>query len=246
MTVPVPAHGVGSFSAHVFVADLEAPALVEDDHHHVLAVLRVRPGERITAGDGHGRWRPCRLGAGGDGGIEPDGEIVVVACPGPPLTVGFALTKGSRPELVVQKLTELGIERIIPFVGARSVVRWDAERARRQLQRLRRVAREASMQSGRVTLPEVEDLATFAAAARVPGVAMARPGGDAPHLDQPSILVGPEGGWAADELATGLPGVGLGPRVLRAETAAIAAAALLVGLRDGLVEPRPRAPRSTA
>lgn len=227
--------GVGGGSAHVFVADLEAPRLDEDDRHHVMAVLRMRPGEHLTASDGNGRWRACRLGV--DGGVESAGEIVVVEAPQPPLAVGIALTKGNRPELSVQKLTELGIERIIPFVGARSVVRWEGERARRHLQRLRRVAREASMQCGRVTLPEVEDLTTFAAAAARPGVALAQLGAAPPTLAHASVLVGPEGGWSDEELALGLPGIGLGPLVLRAETAAITVAALLAGLRLGLVRP---------
>lgn len=223
----------GNGCVHVFVADLEAPELAEDDRHHVVAVLRTRPGERLTVSDGDGRWRACSFGRLGH--IEPDGDIITVEALQPALTVGFALTKGSRPELVVQKLTELGVERIVPFVAARSVARWDEERASRHLLRLRRVAREASMQCGRVTLPAVEDLTTFAAAAARPGVAMARVGGGAPSLTWPSVLVGPEGGWSQEELALDLPGVGLGSLVLRAETAAITAAALLCGLRLGLV-----------
>ena len=219
--------------AHVFVADLEAPQLADDDRHHVMAVLRVRPGERLSASDGDGCWRACRLRPGGR--VEPDGDIVAVEAPSPPLTVGIALTKGSRPELVVQKLTELGIERIVPFVAARSVVRWEGERARRHLQRLRKVAREASMQCRRVTLPAVEDLTTFAKAAGRPGAAMAQLGGGPPTLAHPSVLVGPEGGWAEEELILGLPGVGLGSLVLRAETAAITVGGLLTGLRLGLV-----------
>ncbi len=71
------------------------------------------------------------------------------------LTVGFALVKGERPELIVQKLTELGIDRIVPFVAERSVVRWDGDRAAGHVERLRRVAREAAMQSRRCWLPEV-------------------------------------------------------------------------------------------
>jgi 16S rRNA (uracil1498-N3)-methyltransferase len=229
---------------HVFVADLEAPRLDDDDHHHVTAVLRVRPGERLTASDGKGRWRACQLGAGAS--LVPAGEVAVVEAPEPPLAVGFALTKGGRPELAVQKLTELGIDRIIPFVGARSVVRWEGERARRHLVRLRRVAREAAMQCGRVTLAVVEDLTTFAAAGAEQGVALAHMGGGPPSLAHRSVLVGPEGGWADEELALGLPTVGVGPLVLRAETAAIALAALLAGLRAGAVAPGGPPGHSTA
>lgn len=227
--------GVSDGAAHLFVADVESPHLDEDDRHHVMTVLRLRSGEPLTVSDGDGRWRACRFSPEGD--IEPAGEIVVVEAPQPPLSVGIALTKGSRPELAVQKLTELGIERIIPFVGARSVVRWEGPRAEHHLRRLRRVAREASMQSGRVRLPVVEDLTVFADVAGRPGVALTQMGGEAPTLAHPSLLVGPEGGWADEELALGLPQVGLGSLVLRAETAAITIASLVVGLRLGLVRP---------
>lgn len=230
-----PEGGTASGAAHVFVADLEAPQLDEDDHHHLVSVLRLRPGELLTVSDGDGRWRACRFGNGG--AIEPDGEVVVVEPPRPALSVGIALTKGGRPELAVQKLTELGIEHIVPFIGARSVVRWEGERACRHLQRLRRVAREASMQSGRVKLPVVEDVSTFAVVAGRPGAALTQVGGEPPTLAHTSLLVGPEGGWADEELALGLPTVGLGSMVLRAETAAIAIASLMVGLRLGLVRP---------
>lgn len=230
-----PEVGVATSAAHLFVADTDTPRLGDDDRHHVMTVLRLRPGERITVSDGDARWRSCRLGAGGT--IEPDGEVVVVEPPRPVLTVGIALTKGSRPELAVQKLTELGVDRIVPFVGARSVVRWEGERASTHMRRLRRVAREASMQCRRVRLPAVEDVAAFSDAAGRPGMAMAQIGGPPPTLAHTSVLVGPEGGWADEEMALDLPTVGLGPLVLRSETAAIALAALLVGLRLGLVRP---------
>ncbi|HWH35638.1 MAG TPA: RsmE family RNA methyltransferase [Acidimicrobiales bacterium] len=228
--------GLGGARVHVFVADLDEAVLVGDDRHHVETVRRLRPGDPLSASDGAGRWRPCRLGTGGR--LEPTGAVVEEAPPRPPLALGMALTKGSRPELSVQKLTELGIDRIVVFTAARSVVRWEGERAARHLERLRRVAREAAMQCGRVRLPVVEGVAAFSEVADAPGAALARAGGGAPSLAHPTVLVGPEGGWAAEELARGLPGVGLGPLVLRAETAAIAAAALLAGLRSGLVAPR--------
>lgn len=227
--------GPATAAAHLFVADTADPELGYDDRHHVMTVLRLRPGERLTVSDGEGRWRAGRLGPGGT--IEPEGEVVVVEAPTPLLGVGIALTKGSRPELAVQKLTELGVDRIVPFVAARSIVRWEGERARTHLRRLRRVAREAAMQCRRVRLPVVEDLAPFSDVAGRPGVAMAHMGGGAPNSAMTSVLVGPEGGWADEELALGLPTVGLGPLVLRSETAAITLAALLVGMRLGLVCP---------
>jgi 16S rRNA (uracil1498-N3)-methyltransferase len=219
--------------AHAFVPDPEAPELGDDDLHHLLRVLRVRPGEEVTVSDGAGRCRPCRMGPGGL--LEPAGEVVVVPRPRPAVAVGVALTKGDRPEVAVQKLTELGVDRILPFVADRSVARWEGERAVRHVGRLRRVAREAAVQARLTFLPEVADLTDFASVAALPGAARCDRGGGPPGLDRPVLLVGPEGGWSDAERDRGLPVVGLGPTTLRAETAAIAACALLTALRAGAV-----------
>jgi RsmE family RNA methyltransferase len=90
------------------------------------------------------------------------------------------------------------------------------------------------MQSRRTRVPQVNDLLSFAEAAGH-GAALAERGGKAPSLEHPFVLVGPEGGWGDAELACGLPNVGLGPNVLRSETAAVAAGVLLCAMRAGLV-----------
>ena len=223
----------GSHGPHVLVADVEYPQLDDDDRHHLERVLRLRPGDPLTVGDGAGRWRPCRLGA------EPDpvGEVCMVARPAHSIGVAFALVKGGRPELVVQKLTELGIDTITPFVAERSVVRWDADKAVRNHGRLGRVAREAVMQCRRPWAPVVEPLAGFAELVERPGAALADGGGDAPNASVRTLLVGPEGGWTDGERAMAAHRVALGPTILRAETAAIAGGALLAALRSGLVGP---------
>jgi len=219
--------------AHTFVADLTAPALSADDHRHLVRVLRLPPGSPVTACDGRGAWRPCRLGEGPE--LSPDGEIVVDPSPDPTLTVAFALVKGERPELVVQKLTEVGVDRIVPFVAERSVVRWDAAKAARQVGRWHEIARQAAMQCRRTTLPTVDPLATFAEAAALPGAARADVTGGPPTLDHPTVLIGPEGGWSRGEVENALPSVRLGSTVLRAETAAITAGAIFAALRSGLL-----------
>lgn len=218
----------------VFVADVEVPELTPDDAHHLTRVLRLRPGDPIVLADGSGRWRPGRLTGSG---LEPAGDVVVEHRPEPLVTVAVALTKGERPEFAVQKLTELGVDRIVPFEAARSVARWEGERAARHVTRLRKVAREAASQSRRPFLPEVTDVATFGAAAALPGAALADRDGVPPSLAHPTLLVGPEGGWSDEERAAGLPTVALGPQVLRAETAAMAAGWTLAALRAGLVRP---------
>jgi 16S rRNA (uracil1498-N3)-methyltransferase len=146
------------------------------------------------------------------------------------------LVKGERPEWVVQKLTEVGVDRIVPFVADRSVVQWDADKAARHHGRLLTVAREAAMQSRRSWLPHVEQITTFADAAGRAGAALADRSGAPPSLDHPVLLVGPEGGWSDREREAGLPAIRLGPTVLRAETAAIVAGATLAGLRSTLFE----------
>jgi 16S rRNA (uracil1498-N3)-methyltransferase len=222
----------------VFVADLIRPVLGDDDRHHLARVLRLRPGEEVTGADGAGGWRRFRYCGGGE--LESVSAVDVAARPVPRLTVAFALTKGERPEWTVQKLVEVGVDCIVPMISARTVVQWGGEKASRNSERLRTVARAAAMQSRRRWLPVVNDVQPFASvvAGVCGGAALAALGGAAPSLTRPTILVGPEGGWDESELASGLPLVGLGPTVLRAETAAMAAGVLLAALRAGVVDGR--------
>src|SRR5690606_33698018 len=106
----------------VFVDDLEHPELTVDDHHHLGRVRRLRRGDPVVIGDGRGSWRS---GSFADRVPQDLGPVHTAPPPAPAVGVGFALVKGQKPELVVQKLTELGVDRIVPFVAARSVVRWD-------------------------------------------------------------------------------------------------------------------------
>jgi 16S rRNA (uracil1498-N3)-methyltransferase len=216
----------------VFVDDLTAPQLADDDRHHLTRVLRIRAGAALTIADGSGSWRTGVLGST----LEVTGPIVEHVSPVPALTIAFALLKGDKPELIVQKLTELGIDRIALFRGERSVVRWDEARAAKATVRLRAVARAAAMQSHRPTLPAIE-VTALAALAALPGAAMTDRTGAPPSLDHPVLLIGPEGGWAPEERALGATKVALGDNVLRGETAAVSAGALLAALRAGLVSP---------
>ena len=225
-------------AAHVFVADLDQPELTDVDRHHLDRALRLRAGEIVTASDGVGGVRMCRWVAGG--ALEPDGEVSTEAPRSPSIGVGFALVKSEKPEWIVQKLTELGVDRILPFAAARSVVQWDGPKASRNLERLRRVSVEAAMQSRQRWLPVVEPVRPFAAVLADGGVVLADadPAASPPALDRPTVLVGPEGGWSDEERAAADGRfVRFGASVLRAETAAIAAAVLLSGLRESVVSP---------
>ncbi len=232
-------------AAMVFVEDPTAPVLTESDAHHLVDVLRLRPGEQVVVSDGAGSWAPCRL-VGAARGRDPvdlaqllvvDGPLRSQPKPEVAITVAFAPAKGDRPEWVTQKLTELGVDRIVPLQSARSVVRWDGERGRRAVDRLRRVAREASAQSRRPWLPELTPVTTVAELATRAGgpPSLAHPGGERPSLAHPLVAVGPEGGWDDQELDRWSGRVGLGPTLLRAETAAVAVGTLLCGLRSHLV-----------
>lgn len=231
--------------AQVFVEDLDALAVGPDDEHHLAKVLRLRRGEVVLASDGAGRWRPCRFvgvdtsGVSGVPVLEADGPVVVSVRAEPEVTVAFVPVKGDRPEWVVQKLTEAGVDRIVVLESRRAVVRWEGERRSRALDRLRRVALGAAAQSRRAWLPEVvgaDDLDDLGALLRPVPLAVAQIGGEPPSTRAPAVAVGPEGGWDPSETA-GRPLVSLGPHVLRAETAAVAAGLLLCALREGVVRP---------
>jgi 16S rRNA (uracil1498-N3)-methyltransferase len=212
-----------------FVDDLDSPELGDDDRHHATRALRLRDGEEVSVGNGAGSWRRCRYVAGA---LEAEGDVVTETRPSPELCVGFALTKGAKPELVVQKLTELGIDRIVPFEADRSVVRWVDDRAGRAHQRLVAVARAAAMQSRRAFLPIVEPSTTLDGRDWGDAV-LADRSGRPPSDGDVTVLIGPEGGWSTDELSCGRSTVSFGAQVLRAETAAIAAGVVLGALRSG-------------
>lgn len=246
---PSPDPRLVSAAAMVFVPDPAVPVVEPADARHLLDVLRLRPGEPVIASDGAGAWVPCRVGpatAGRAGrSVDPtailvaDGDPVSRPPAGPVLTLAFAPVKGDRPEWVVQKLTELGVDRIVPLLTRRSVVRWEGERGVRAVERLRRVALEASAQCRRPVLPEVLAVTSLSGLADLTGAApvLAHPGGAPPRLADTVVAIGPEGGWDDGELAGTGSLLGLGPTVLRAETAAVVTGTLLCALRSALIAP---------
>lgn len=213
-------------AAHVFVADIGAPSLDHIDQHHLSRVLRLRDNEIVTASDGQGQWRTCRFSKNE---ITPESEVVSVPAPARRLAVAIVPIKGDRTESAVEKLVELGIHEIIILLATdHGVVRWDAQRRVHHLERLQRVARGAAMQSRRVWLPILTGPTLLADVLLRPGAAVAEPGGrsidDRDHI----IVIGPEGGFSAAELALASTTVSLGDQILRADTAAAAAATLMV------------------
>ena len=220
-------HALRHSAAHVFVDQLDSPASGDDDQHHLGRVLRLRDGESVTASNGRGQWRAC---VWRDGALEVVGGVVASAPPSVRCAVAFTPVKGDRNEWAVQKLTEIGIDEVIILAPTQhSVVRWsDADK---QLRKLRVVAREAAMQSRRVWLPNIVGLAALHEVCAGDGAAVADPNGVALHAGVSLVVVGPEGGFAEEELPAGVPRVQLGDTILRAETATLVAATLLVARR---------------
>lgn len=216
-------------AAHVVVGDVSAPVLDDAAHHHLTRVLRLRPGDVVTVTDGAGSWRSCRFA---DGSLEIEGEVRRVARRVSPITIAFAIPKADRPEWIVQKLTELGVDRIVVVHAERSVVRWDDDRAAKQLVKLRRVVLETIHQCRAVWLPSVDG--PVDALAVLPGAVAAEPGGRPMEAGDRTIAVGPEGGWSQAELDAAADRVSLGSTVLRVETAALTACVRAVALDSGL------------
>ncbi|GAA5032159.1 16S rRNA (uracil(1498)-N(3))-methyltransferase [Microbacterium fluvii] len=210
--------------------------------HHAAVVRRLRVGEEVTLGDGRGAWLTGECAA-----VAPKEVVVRITArsdapaPTPRVVLVQALAKGDRDELAVQAATELGVDEIVPWQAARSVSRWDGPKAEKGRARWQTIAREAAKQAHRAWIPEVaapartSSLAELAASAHV---VVLEP--TAPHaltaLDFTDgrdvvLVVGPEGGIAADELdalaAAGATLARLGDTVLRTSTAGPAALAVV-------------------
>jgi 16S rRNA (uracil1498-N3)-methyltransferase len=224
-------------AAHVYVDVLDDRCDIGGrDGHHLERVRRLTTGERVTAADGAGNWRVYEIVEVVAGTITLDARTDPCTEPVLPVEVGLAvaLTKGGI-DAVVAAVTELGVARITPVRTERTVVRWDGARAATAVSRLRTVAREAGMQSRRARLPHVDEVVNLDALVSVPDLVVADGQGvTAGELPEPrgplrTVLVGPEGGLAPAELEllAAAPRLRLGPHVLRATTAPIAAVAVL-------------------
>jgi 16S rRNA (uracil1498-N3)-methyltransferase len=210
--------------AHLHVSDLTNPDVSTEDLHHLFTVLRAKDGESVSLTDGQGGWRMAKVHGGA---VLADGPVVL-AEPMRRCDIYVAIPKADRPEWIVQKLTEIGATRICFLHTERSVVLWKPDRSGRQMDRLTKVARAASLQSRRVWFPLVEGPIT--AASVLSGMAMCEPGGRPLQGDDEVVAIGPEGGWTSAELMLGGDKVSLGSTILRVETAAVVAASVMTDL----------------
>jgi 16S rRNA (uracil1498-N3)-methyltransferase len=200
--------------------------------HYLANVLRLGEGAELLLFDGQsGEWRAVIAGAAKKRLVVRAEEQVRPAETLPELTLAFAPVKRAPLEWLVEKATELGIARLQPVVTQRTVVE------RLNLERLAAIAIEAAEQCGRTLLPSIAEPIKLDVLLRdTTGMLLfADETGGKPMLEalQPgpaTILTGPEGGFTPDEreaiLAAGATGISLGPRILRAETAALAAVTL--------------------
>ncbi len=218
--------------------------------HQLRSVLRLDAGSVITLLDGSGAAYPTRIESLEKG--QATGTVLrsepALGEPSVELTLYQCVPKGDRFAWILQKGTELGVSRFVPVISSRTVVR-PAERLLPKYERWRAVVREAAEQSRRGRLPVVEEPLHWAEALeRVRGLGLlaweeadgirSNWQAEAADSDAVSLLVGPEGGITKEEAeaaqARGWLPVSLGPRVLRSETAAIAAAALVMHIAGEL------------
>lgn len=217
------------------------------DSRHLVQVLRLKVGDAVQLSDGQGIEYEGRVAV-----IGPDGVQVKVGRARPtaaesPLELmllqGFL--KEGKMDLLVRQLTELGLSRFVPVMARRSVARPDARRMEGRLERWRKIAAEALKQCRRGRIPVIEAACDLEAALAAAGAcdlkivfweAARRPlhhilAEAAPAVHSAALLLGPEGGLDEAEVAVaeraGFAVASLGPRILRAETAALAACALV-------------------
>ena len=223
-------------------------ALSADESHHLLRVLRLTRGDEVYVFDGCGNeFKAAFIGVDGKcAAVEIIERLTDVVESPLPLTLALALMKGEKFDLVVQKATELGVHRVVPLVTEHADVKLKDEQAGRRLERWQRISLEALKQSGRRRLVEITEpttltkfLAMEEAGAAIANLYFNERGGaslkDAlagvGEESAVTVFVGPEGGWGEQEFGLferhGCVAVTLGRRILRAETAAIVAVALV-------------------
>lgn len=215
-----------------------------DDYRYLFRALRLAAGAELILFDGAGREARARVSA-----VAADRATLEVAEPTeqapavpPHITSLVSLIKGERMDWCIQKLVEVGADSIVAVTAERAVVRLEGARAGRRRERWQAIARDAARQCRRPTVPEVRGPVPLAdALAAVVGpcrvllwAGAARPLREVLPAEPPAeiaLLTGPEGDFTAGEVAAceaaGFVPAGLGPRILRAETAAVVAATLV-------------------
>jgi 16S rRNA (uracil1498-N3)-methyltransferase len=233
-------------SRPLFLVDaLPAPGpyvLDGPEGHHAADVQRLRTGEGLLLGDGRGGVAAAVVTGAAKSRL--DLTVTAVETSAPPavrITVAQGIAKGDRGEFAVQAMTEVGVDEILPWAAARSVAQWRGDRGVKARDKWAATAREAAKQARRAFVPAVgEQLSTQQLAARLSGLAgfvlheeavVRLSAAPLPQAGEIVLVVGPEGGITAEELAAlraaGAVAVRLGDEVLRTSTAGVAAVSLL-------------------
>lgn len=224
--------------------DSEEIELPDGLAHHALRVLRLRDGDPVVLFDGRGGELAARLQVRGRDALAVRDEYRALERESPlSLVLVQALASGEKMDWIVQKAVELGVSAVVPVQAERCVLKLSGDRAHKRVAHWRQVAISACEQSGRNRVPEIEPISglrEYLASAAAGSKLVLTPfeGRRLASLVRPEaalhLLVGPEGGWSDEEFAmcraAGCVPVGLGPRVLRTETAGLAAVAALQAL----------------
>jgi len=218
------------------------------DAHHLAQVLRLKEGNRIIVFTGTGVEYQVAIKSISAGLVigdirdiissDRDSRIIVTLVQGIP--------KGDKMELIIQKCTELGIAKIIPVLTERTVVKLEEDKKEKRRQRWQKIAQESSKQCKRATVPQVEEICTwgqYLASIDNEGSTLVLWENESTlglktyleenrNLDQVTLIIGPEGGLSQQEvdklLEQGAQTVSLGPRILRTETAGLAALVMVL------------------
>ena len=216
-------------------------ALVGEHARHLATVLRAKVGQEFDIATGE-RVRRGKVTHVSDERVEFElGEEVSASAPAD-ITIALAIFKFDRLEWAIEKLTELGVARIVTVVAKRCETHL-IKAADKRVERWRRIAHEAAQQSRRTAEPEIAPPMKLKSALELTGkrLVLSEFGGEplfsaSPRSGPLVLAIGPEGGWTEDEIRafehSGWTAASLGPTILRAETAAIAAAAIALSARE--------------
>ena len=215
----------------------------EEDRHHIVKVMRMEIGDQIICVDPEGKQAVCKLSEITNSSVVADVVQWIDESPELPISITIAsgLPKGDKLEWIIQKGTELGAHQFLPFSAARSVVKWDEKKAVKKMERWQKIAKEAAEQSHRTKVPNIINpmsfkdllkkskdfdykLAAYEEESRQGETSVLSSTLQKMKGGQNLLFVfGPEGGLAEEEVQQlneyGFSLCGLGPRILRTETA---------------------------
>ncbi len=223
--------------------DLDSGSLTleKEPSRHIAKALRMRVGDALCLFDGSGREGHGEIAAVERDSVQVRIDHVSDVDRESPLavTLTISLSRGDRVDTIVQKATELGVNTILPFISERTGVRLEPARLAKKRDHWQKIAISACEQCGRNVIPEVHSVTSFTEvlnqARELPGLRLLlQPTGEAKplpsHCESLCLLIGPEGGFSDPEVQAavdaGFASLQLGPRILRTETAPLAAIAI--------------------